>query len=83
MEGIEHYCEIPGCNRVADRMHLVTQATLPKKHRWDPVFWLYGCRQHHSEEHTVGTETWCKKYGFVERLAAARQARALLNGERE
>ena len=70
----EEVCVVGSCNETAERAHLLTKATLPKR-QWDnPVFYIYLCRRHHFESHQIGVETFCAKYGFSIELERARKA---------
>lgn len=68
----EEYCQVLECNNVGEKAHLVTRATLPKS-EWDnPALYTYLCRKHHSEQHNIGINTFCMKYGLMAELGKAR-----------
>lgn len=54
-----------------DRAHLVARSVLPKNEEWNPKYWIYLCRMHHSEQHTIGIITFCNKYGLMKQLKDA------------
>ena len=68
----ENYCEVGDCNESADTAHIRTRATLAKSKQNDSNQIYYLCRKHHTEQHSIGIESFCKKYGFTDRLNEAR-----------
>ena len=68
----EIYCEIGDCNEPGEGAHIITRATIPRA-LWDcPSLMMNLCRHHHSEQHSIGIETFCLKYGLTDRLQKAR-----------
>lgn len=75
----EEYCIVGECNNYGDKAHLVTRATLPK-HLWDsPDYYIRLCRKHHSEQHTLGVDTFCTKYDLMSYLTNAREIYSCYN----
>ena len=69
-------CEI--CGRAnADRHHLITKGAGGTD---DPSNILYLCREHHSEVHACGRETFCKKWGLEYKLDIAKALQRINNG---
>jgi len=69
---VPEYCGVLDCNNYGDKAHLVTRAVLSKL-LWDePALYIYLCRGHHVEQHTMGIESFCIKYDIMDKLSKAR-----------
>ena len=71
---LDHYCEILNCNRNGEKAHLISRGALPKELHSHPDYFVYLCRRHHCEQHSIGIETFCKKYGLEYALDRARKS---------
>jgi len=76
----EEYCRVDGCNESAEKAHLITRASLPKRLWNDQRFFIYLCRKHHSSQHNMGINSFCNKYSFNREL---KEARILLSSEEQ
>lgn len=76
-------CEVTDCDRDGERAHLITQANLEKSKRSLPQFYLILCRKHHHEQHQIGIESFCIKYGFMMELERARRVLRNLRAGKE
>lgn len=68
----EEYCVVRDCNNAADEAHIRTRAVLSKTQWKAPAMIFYLCRRHHTEQHTIGIESFCKKYDLMHYLDNAR-----------
>ena len=69
----ESYCIIGDCNRPGERSHLIARANLPKELWDDERFYIWLCRRHHSEQHSIGIESFCARYSISSLLCSARE----------
>lgn len=68
----EEYCCAGDCNEAADLAHIRTRAVLWNNQKTAPEMIFYLCRRHHTEQHTIGIESFCKKYNLMHLLNKAR-----------
>ena len=67
-------CEIPGCTNYATDIHHIFTRGAHGRAALTPDNEIFLCREHHTEAHTIGRETWAKKYKQGERVRRAREA---------
>lgn len=68
----EKYCCIGDCNNSGEKAHLLTRATIPKVLWNEPILYIWLCRRHHIEQHSVGIETFCFRHNLVWELNKAK-----------
>jgi len=67
------FCEVNDCYDYGEKAHLVTRATVDKKHWGHPTLYVHLCRKHHTEQHSIGIETFLVRYGMLYKLHLARE----------
>ena len=71
---VPEYCVVGNCNEEGEKAHLITRANLPLSEWNNPKYYIILCRKHHSEQHSLGVESFCDKYALQKALALARDS---------
>lgn len=67
-------CRVPGCKKYAQEVHHIYTRGANKSKALVQDNEFDSCRDHHSEAHTLGRDSWAEKYGLEDIVLKARLA---------